>query len=84
VLLDGEGEDGLVGRRVALGDAVIDIGMRMERCVMTTRPQPGGIERDLQVLRTIARERDACLAVGGVVAQPGVVRVGDTLTDQAS
>jgi len=84
VLLDGEGEDGLVGRRVALGDAVIDVGMRIERCVMTTRPQPGGIERDLQVMRTIAGERDACLAVGGLVAQSGVVRIGDVLTDQAA
>jgi len=79
VLLDGEGEDGLVGRQVTLGDAVIDVGDRIERCVMTTRPQPDGIERDLQVMRTIARERDARLAVGGLVAQPGVVRVGDIL-----
>jgi len=31
------------------------------------------------VLRTIARERDACLAIGALVAQPGTVRVGDEL-----
>ena len=80
VLLDGEGEDMLVGSRVTLGDAVIEVGERIERCVMTTRPQPGGIERDLQVLRTIARERDARLAVGGLVTRPGRVSVGDTLT----
>lgn len=47
---------------------------------MTTRPQPDGIERDLDVLRTIAGERDACLAVGALVASPGVVRVGDELS----
>ena len=80
VLLDGEGEDSLVGSRVTLGDAVIEVGERLERCVMTTRPQPGGIERDLQVLRTIARERDACLAVGGLVTREGRVSVGDALT----
>jgi uncharacterized protein len=79
VLLDGEGEDALVGSAVALGSARIEIGMRIERCVMTTRPQPGGIERDLDVLRTIARERDARLAVGALVTQPGTVRVGDEL-----
>jgi len=79
VLIDGEGEDGLVGSRVGLGDAVLDVGMRLERCVMTTRPQPGGIERDLQVLRTIARERDACLAVGALVRRGGRVAVGDEL-----
>jgi uncharacterized protein YcbX len=79
VLLEGEGEDGLVGSAVALGGARLDVGMRIERCVMTTRPQPG-IERDLAVLRTIARERDACLAVGALVTQPGTVRVGDALS----
>ena len=81
VLLGGAGEDGLVGRSVALGDAVLDVGDRIQRCVTTTRPQPGGIERDLQVLRTIARERDARLAVGALVRQPGTVRVGDALRD---
>jgi len=79
VLLDGEGEDDLVGTRVTLGDAVLDVGMRIQRCVMTTRPQPGGVERDLDVLRTIARERDACLAVGALVVAPGAVAVGAEL-----
>ena len=46
---------------------------------MTTRPQPGGIEADPGVLRTIARERDACLAIGALVAGPGTVRIGDSL-----
>ena len=82
VLLDGEGEDSLVGSRVRLGDAVLEVGMRLERCVMTTRSQAGGIERDLTVLRTIARERDACLAIGALVTQPGTVRVGETLTPE--
>ena len=84
VLLDGPGEDELVGRRIALGDAVIDVGDRIERCVMTVRPQPDGLERDLQVLRTIARERDARLAVGGLVTRPGAVSVGDALEEQAA
>ena len=79
VLLDGEGEDSLVGSRVTLGEATLDVVMRIERCVMTTRAQAGGIERDLDVLRTIARERDACLAVGALVIDQGTVRVGDTL-----
>ena len=79
VYLDGEGEDAFVGSRMALGDAVLDVDMRIERCVMTTRPQAGGVERDLDVLRTINRERNRCLAVGAVVIQPGIVRLGDTL-----
>lgn len=79
VLLDGAGEDAIVGSSIALGDAILDVGSRIQRCVMTTRQQPGGIDRDLNVLRTIARERDARLAVGALVRQAGVVRVGDML-----
>jgi uncharacterized protein YcbX len=83
VLLDGEGEDGLVGTWVGLGEAVLDVRDRLTRCVMTTRAQPGGIERDPSVLRTIARERDACLAVGALVRRAGCVRVGDRLEPAA-
>ena len=36
-------------------------------------------ERDHDVLRTIARERDARLAVGAVVVDPRTMRVGDKL-----
>jgi len=79
VLLDGAGEDELIGSRVQLGEAVLDVTKGIERCVMTTRAQAGGIERDLDVLRTIARERGACLAIGALVAEPGTVRVGDGL-----
>ena len=80
VLIDGAGEDGLIGSSVAVGEAVLDVGLRIKRCVMTTRAQAGGIERDLDVLRTIARERDARLAVGALVSRPGTIRVGDALT----
>lgn len=79
ILLDGGGEDALIGSAIALGEALLDIGVQIKRCVMTTRPQPGGIESDLTVLRTIARERDARLAIGALVIRPGTIRVGDTL-----
>jgi uncharacterized protein len=80
VLLDGSGEDELVGLAVELGGAMLDVTMRIARCVLTTRAQPDGIERDLDVLRTVAREREACLAVGATVARPGTVRIGDPVT----
>ena len=79
VLLDGAGEDSLVGSRVTLGEATLDVDLRIKRCVMTTRAQAGGIERDLDVLRTIARERDSRLAVGALVIDQGTIRAGDTL-----
>lgn len=79
VLLDGGGEGQLVGSTVRLGGATLSVGQHIERCVMVTRPQPEGIERDLGVLRTIASERQNRLAVGALVSEPGRVRVGDSL-----
>jgi uncharacterized protein len=58
---------------MALGEAVLDVNMRVERFVVTTRPQAGGVERDLDVLRTINRERNGCLSVGALVIQLGIV-----------
>jgi uncharacterized protein len=79
ILLEGAGEDGLVGSTVTVGGARLQVVQQIERCVMTTRPQPGGIDRDLDVLRTINRERAGLLAVGALVATPGRVRVGDVV-----
>jgi uncharacterized protein YcbX len=83
VVVAGAGEDDLVGRRIAIGSVLLDVVKRIDRCVMVTRPQPG-IERDLDVLRTVRRERDGFLGVGAVVVSPGHLRVGDELTDQGS
>jgi hypothetical protein len=82
VLLDmgPDTEVSLVGHEVMIGEVGLSVRRRLGRCVMTTRPQPGGIERDLDVLRTINRERDGCLAVGALVAQPGRIAVGDAIT----
>lgn len=47
---------------------------------VTTRPQPDGIARDLDVLRTINRERDGFLGVGALVIGGGTVAIGDELS----
>ena len=78
VLSDG-GEDELVGRRVSLGGAIVEITKQVGRCVMVTRPQPGGIDKDLDVLRTIHRERGGKMAIGAIVMLEGAVAVGDEL-----
>jgi hypothetical protein len=72
-------ETALVGQRVAVGSVVLDVVKSIVRCVMTTRPQPGGIERDLDVLRTINAERNTWLGVSTLVVEPGAVSVGDEL-----
>lgn len=79
VLTSGESSAQLVGRQVALGTATVEIVMAVDRCILTTRAQPGGIERDLDVLRTINREMAGNLGVGGRVTTPGTVAVGDEL-----
>ena len=79
VVLDGAGEDALQGERLRLGGAVLAIGTPIPRCVMVTRPQPGGIGRDTAVLKTIHRERGGDLAMAARVLVPGTVRTGDVL-----
>ncbi len=79
LVLAGSGEDALVGSNVQIGDtAQIVMNKAIDRCVMVTRPQPG-LERDLDVLRTINRERDSNLSVGGNVLVTGPIRLGDAV-----
>jgi uncharacterized protein len=83
VIVDGSADDGreddLVGRSVTVGSVGFDVLKRIDRCVMVTRPQPGGIERDTSVLKTINRERNSCLGIGMVVTTPGTIALGDEL-----
>jgi len=78
LVVDGEGEDDLIDQRINVGHAVLLVVKPIERCVMVTRAQPG-LERDLDVLRTINRARGSMLAVGAVVVTPGRVVEGDEL-----
>jgi uncharacterized protein len=84
VVLDGEGEERLRGQEADLGSVRLRFGVPIARCVMTTRPQPGGIARDTSVLKTIHRERDGLLAVRATVLAPGTVRTGDVLVPAGS
>lgn len=81
VLVDGDGEDALVGSRLSVGTAVVEVRARIKRCVMVTRPQPDGvgglIEKDLDVLRTIHREHGGRLAIGATIVSGGRFAVGD-------
>ena len=69
-------EDAWVGQTLRIGEAAIRVDQRDKRCVMvdvdpeTYRRRPG-------VLRTIARQRWACLGVYGTTVTPGRIRVGD-------
>lgn len=80
IVVDGGGEADLVGRRVQIGSLQLDVIKGIDRCVITTRPQPGGIDRDLSVLKTINADRGGNLGIGGLVATSGAVSVGDAVT----
>jgi uncharacterized protein YcbX len=79
VVLEGPGEGALIGTRVRVGSAVLDVNDPIARCVMVTRPQSGGIGRDTSVLKTIHRQHGGDLAVGAQVHTAGTVRTGDDL-----
>ena len=79
VVIDGTGEDEWVGSAVQIGDVTLSVVKQIDRCVMTTRAQPGGIDRDVDVLRTIIRDRANNLGIGARVRTPGLILVGDTI-----
>jgi uncharacterized protein YcbX len=75
-------EEGWVGSVLRIGDFAMRVDQRDKRCVMIN-VDPETTERDPEVLRTAARERDACLGVYGSPVQLGAVRVGDPVTIDA-
>lgn len=77
VVSEGDERD-LVGRSIRIGDVLLDVVKEIDRCVMVTRPQPG-LDRDLDVLRAVARDRSGNLGVGSLVTQPGTIAIDDTV-----
>jgi uncharacterized protein len=69
-------EDAWVGEVLQVGGLRLRVDQRDERCVMVN-VDPDTTERDPEVLRAIARERQACLGVYGSTVVPGRVAVGD-------
>jgi len=82
-------ENGWVGHQLGLGDGTrIKVSLLDPRCVMTTLAQED-LPQDTDVLRTLARHNRMqvgdlgqfpCAGVYAVVAAPGTVRTGDTVT----
>ncbi len=76
---DGWVEDAWCGHEVRIGTAVVMPVVPCERCTMVTRPQPG-LDRDLDVFKTLARNHSSTFGVWSTVQTPGIVRVGDRVT----
>jgi uncharacterized protein YcbX len=77
VVLDGEGEEDWFGAALTVGTATVEVRRHIDRCVVVTRAQPGGIQRDLDVLKIINKEQGGIVGIGANVLRPGVVAVGD-------
>jgi len=79
--VDDEGwvEDQWCGRAVRIGTAVVQPVAPCARCTMVTRPQPG-LDRDLDVFKTLSRHHGATFGVWTAVQAPGTVRVGDEVS----
>jgi uncharacterized protein YcbX len=83
--LDEHGEDQWLGRRVRLGEAVVVPQGNVGRCAVTTQNADTGTP-DLDTLKALAAYRGLIetteplpFGVYAAVAQPGRVRVGDTV-----
>jgi uncharacterized protein YcbX len=83
--LDEHEEDGWLGRRVRLGDAVVVPQGNVGRCAVTTQNPDTGAP-DLDTLKALASYRDGVetteplpFGVYAAVVQPGRVRLGDTV-----
>ncbi len=70
------------GRRLRIGDAVINVAQLCGRCVMTTY-DPDALKQDLNVLKCIARELGGTMALDCAVESGGLVRVGEPVLLQA-
>jgi uncharacterized protein YcbX len=69
-------EDSWVGSVLRVGGAAMRVDLRDSRCVVVN-VDPLTNERNPEVLRAIARERESCIGVYGSTVQPGLVSVGD-------
>jgi MOSC domain-containing protein len=86
--LDAHEEDGWIGRRSRVGEAVIEWGGHVGRCLITSRdPDSGRIDLPtLDLLRDyrgdLAATEPLPFGIYGSVVEPGVVRIGDRVTLQ--
>ena len=78
-------EDSWRGRRFRIGGAVLEVEEPVPRCVVTTQDPETGL-RDFPTLSVIKRYRgvvgqELLFGVYASVVEPGVVRIGDVLSD---
>jgi uncharacterized protein YcbX len=64
------------GRRIQIGDVLIEAAQLRQRCVMTTY-DPDTQVQDINVLKRIVSEFDGTMALDCRVITPGMIRIGE-------
>jgi uncharacterized protein YcbX len=81
VVVDADGdefvEQGWIGSSLAFAGVRLAVHKTCSRCVVTTRAQPGGVTRQLDVLRHLNHVHEGNLGVRATVAQAGRITVGE-------
>lgn len=83
LIVDGDGlppESEWVGKRVAVGEAILSIPSPTSRCSMPGRAQPlKGVAAEPRMTRALVDHCGRFLGYNALVEQPGPVRVGDAV-----
>jgi len=69
--------DQWIGQQLRLGEAIVRVTGPCTRCVMTTRAQPDGLERQLDILHHVIQQCGNSVGVRATVVKTGRVFVGD-------
>ena len=77
---DGHPEFDWVGRRLQVGDAVLDIPAACPRCVMITREVDADTPQDRTILRHVVKDLGQNVGVYATVAAPATIHAGDPVT----
>ncbi len=78
----GFAENEWIGKTLAIGPEVkIHVTGPCPRCVMTTLEQ-GDLPKDPGVLKTAAQHNEVRVGIYASVAQPGIIRIGDSVVIQ--
>jgi uncharacterized protein YcbX len=72
-------EEAWVGATITLGAVPATVRKRTERCVLTTRAQPG-LDRDLQIYRSLVKSNHANLGIYLVPQAAGILSVGEKVS----
>lgn len=75
---DAFAEDAWIGRRLLVGEALVEVVVNTERCVVTTF-DPDTQDRDPRVLKALATTRENLFGVYARVLRPGWVATGDPI-----